>query len=73
MDFRTKVSIPKSSIQIEPFASIQCIGSCFANNIGKRFTEELFVTQVNPDGVMYSRLCTINTWNKSCLYIKGNK
>lgn len=65
MDFRTKVSIPKSSIQIEPFASIQCIGSCFANNIGKRFTEELFVTQVNPDGVMYNPASVFHSIERS--------
>ena len=65
MDFRTKVSIPKSLIQIEPFASIQCIGSCFANNIGKRFTEELFVTQVNPDGVMYNPASVFHSIKRS--------
>ncbi|WP_278820096.1 GSCFA domain-containing protein [Hoylesella nanceiensis] len=54
MKFRTIVDIPKSSFSIDPFARMLFVGSCFADNMGKKFTAEKFNTLVNPYGVMYN-------------------
>lgn len=54
MKFRTIVDIPKSSFSINPFARMLFVGSCFADNMGKKFTAEKFNTLVNPYGVMYN-------------------
>lgn len=54
MEFRTIVDIPKSDFKIRPSEKLFFVGSCFADNIGKRFSEEHFQTIVNPYGVMYN-------------------
>lgn len=54
MEFRTKVDIPESSWKIAPCEQMLFVGSCFADNIGNKFTEEKFRTLVNPYGVMYN-------------------
>lgn len=61
MEFRTIVDIPKSLWKIEPFERMLFIGSCFADNIGKRFTEEKFRAVVNPYGVMYNPASILHT------------
>lgn len=54
MDFSTKIDIRKSKFEIKPFEKILFVGSCFADNIGRRFIEEKFQAMVNPFGVMYN-------------------
>lgn len=54
MEFRTIVDIPVSSWKIKPAHRLLFVGSCFAGNIGRRFSEERFRVQVNPSGVMYN-------------------
>lgn len=54
MDFRTIVDIPAPSFRIEPQEEMLFVGSCFADNIGKRFAQEMFRATVNPFGVMYN-------------------
>ena len=61
MKFRTIVDIPKSSFSIDPFARILFVGSCFADNMGKKFTTEKFNTLVNPYGVMYNPASVYHT------------
>ena len=61
MKFRTIVDIPKSSFSINPFARMLFIGSCFADNMGKKFTAEKFNTLVNPYGVMYNPASVYHT------------
>lgn len=61
MDFRTIVDIPSSTWKIEPRERMLFVGSCFADNIGKRFTEENFHTVVNPYGVMYNPASILHT------------
>lgn len=72
MEFRTVVDIPKHSFQIEPLEEMLFVGSCFADNIGQRFRDELFPVTVNPYGTMYnpaSVLHTIERWvgQSACL------
>lgn len=61
MEFRTQVGIPKPTFGIHPQARMLFVGSCFADNIGKRFTEEMFLTTVNPLGVMYNPASILHT------------
>ena len=53
--------IPKSSFSIDPFARMLFVGSCFADNMGKKFTAEKFNTLVNPYGVMYNPASVYHT------------
>ena len=61
MKFRTIVDISKSSFSINPFARMLFVGSCFADNMGKKFTAEKFNTLVNPYGVMYNPASVYHT------------
>lgn len=61
MDFRTIVDIPKAAWQIEPCERMLFVGSCFADNIGRRFQEEKFRAVVNPYGVMYNPASILHT------------
>lgn len=51
---QTKVEIKKSSIEIKPADRILFVGSCFADNIGKRFIDNRFKAVANLYGVMYN-------------------
>lgn len=61
MEFRTKVKIPSFDFQIEPQEQMLFVGSCFAENIGRRFVEEQFRATVNPYGVMYNPVSVLHT------------
>lgn len=61
MLFRTTVDIPKPDFAIRPCERMLFVGSCFADNIGKRFVEEHFPTTVNPFGVMYNPASILHT------------
>ena len=64
MEFRTIVNIPRPTFELEPCERILFVGSCFADNIGKRFEEEKFRTMVNPFGVMYNPVSVLHTAKK---------
>lgn len=61
MDFRTKVKIEQPDFKIEPCEQMLFVGSCFADNIGKRFASEKFRVTVNPYGVMYNPASILHT------------
>lgn len=61
MEFRTIVDIPTPEFTIEPQEKILFVGSCFADNIGKRFVDEMFLATVNPLGVMYNPASILHT------------
>lgn len=61
MEFRTLVDIPPSSWQLSPCERMLFVGSCFADNMGRRFTEEKFRAVVNPFGVMYNPASILHT------------
>lgn len=65
MEFRTKVRIDKPGFEIQPCEEILFVGSCFADNIGRRFKEEKFRATVNPFGVMYNPASILHTVEKS--------
>ena len=64
MEFRTIVNIPRPTFELEPYERILFVGSCFADNIGKRFEEEKFRAMVNPFGVMYNPVSVLHTVKK---------
>ena len=61
MDFRTMVDVPRPGFEIGPQERILCVGSCFADSIGRRFVEEKFRATVNPFGVMYNPASILHT------------
>lgn len=67
MEFRTPVNITLAPFAIEPRERMLFVGSCFADNIGRRFVEDKFRATVNPYGVMYnpaSILHTVKRWTE---------
>lgn len=61
MKFRTIVNIPQASFSIEPCERMLFVGSCFADNMGKRFVDNKFRATVNPYGVMYNPASILHT------------
>ena len=61
MKFRTEVDINKPTFSIPPLERMLFVGSCFADNIGRRFKEEEFRAVVNPYGVMYNPVSVLHT------------
>lgn len=70
MLFRTEVLIPKPSFCIRPLQRMLFVGSCFADNIGRRFEEEKFRAVVNPYGVMYNPVSILHTVGR---YVDENR
>ena len=61
MKFRTEVQISKPLFSIPPLQRMLFVGSCFADNIGRRFCENKFRAVVNPYGVMYNPISILHT------------
>lgn len=70
MDFRTEVKIDKADFEIQPSQRLLFVGSCFADNLGKRFIENRFQAVVNPYGVMYNPTSIFHTVEK---YLKDDR
>ena len=65
MELQTKVNIPKPSFRINATDRLLFVGSCFAENIGRRFVDNQFDAIVNPYGTMYNPASvghTIERW-----------
>lgn len=60
MDFRTLVDLPLKQLSINHSHRIMTIGSCFADNIGKKLIENKFQCIVNPFGVLYNPYSIMN-------------
>ena len=54
MELTTKVNIQASEKKIGYQDSILLLGSCFADNIGDKFSEHYFQATVNPYGTLYN-------------------
>ncbi len=61
MQLTTIVDIPKSDFEILPGDTMLFVGSCFADNMGKRFIDDCFRATVNPYGVMYNPVSVRHT------------
>ena len=60
MKLQTTVEIPKKELSLNYKDSILCMGSCFADEIGKRLTDCYFDTLVNPFGVLFNPMSISN-------------
>lgn len=65
MLFRTEIDIPKADFEIQPAEQMLFVGSCFADNLGRRFLENRFRATLNPFGVMYNPASILHTVEKS--------
>ena len=61
MEFRTKVSVGRAPFSIRPCCRMLFVGSCFADCMGRRFTDDRFRAVVNPFGVMYNPASVLHT------------
>ena len=61
MELQTKVNIVKSLFKISPTDRLLFVGSCFAENIGRRFVGNQFDAVVNPYGTMYNPASVLHT------------
>lgn len=61
MQFLTPVNIPRAHFSIGPCECMLFVGSCFADNMGKRFVADRFRAVVNPYGVMYNPASVLHT------------
>lgn len=52
--FRTIVNIPESKLKIGFESDLLAMGSCFAENIGTKFSNNYFNISVNPFGVLFN-------------------
>jgi len=64
MELFTRVDIPCADFKIDYSSNLMFIGSCFADNISRRFTERKFHTLVNPFGTIYNPLSIANLFNR---------
>ncbi|HQB20691.1 MAG TPA: GSCFA domain-containing protein, partial [Bacteroidales bacterium] len=53
-NFRTEIQILRSNTLINHQDKLLMIGSCFAENIGKKLIENKFQLLLNPFGVLYN-------------------
>ena len=59
--FQTKVQIPSSPLKIGYEDHIMTLGSCFAENIGKKLNDVFFLTDINPFGMLYNPFSISNS------------
>lgn len=74
MEFRTPVNITLAPFAIEPRERMLFVGSCFADNIGRRFVDDKFRATVNPYGVMYnpaSIMHTVKRWTGELVAVQS--
>ena len=62
--FRTIVPLPEAPFRIGAAEHVLCIGSCFADEIGRRFQDDHFPTVANPYGVMYNPASVLHSVTK---------
>ncbi len=54
--FFTPVNLPDSKFEINYTDNLFTLGSCFAENIGKKLQDAFFLSFINPFGVLYNPL-----------------
>lgn len=52
--FSTPINIPPSPVKIGYQHQLMTLGSCFAENIGKKLNDAFFRVNINPFGVLYN-------------------
>lgn len=61
MEFRTIVEIPHAAFEMLPCEEVLLVGSCFADEIGRKFRENGFPAISNPYGTMYNPASILHT------------
>ena len=61
MEFRTPISIEPSKWRVAPCETMLFVGSCFADNMGRRLKDDMFRVTANPYGVMYNPASILHT------------
>ncbi len=61
MQWNTPVIIDKPDFLIQPCEEILFVGSCFADNMARRMTEDKFRVTANPFGTMYNPASVLHT------------
>lgn len=61
MDFRTRVQIHKSDVEIDHTVKMMLFGSCFSENIGIKLKEHKFKVDSNPFGILYNPVSISNS------------
>ena len=51
----------RAEVQVRPCEEVLFVGSCFANEVGRRFEEEGFPVTINPYGTMYNPVSILHT------------
>jgi hypothetical protein len=64
MDFTTSIPISKSSNPIDYDSRIISLGSCFAQNIGEKFSYFKFQNTVNPFGIIFNPVSIENLFSR---------
>ncbi len=64
MDLFTKIDIPQSNFKIDYKFNLFFFGSCFAENISRKWANHKFHVQANPLGVVYNPLSIENFFRK---------
>lgn len=54
MELNTRIVIPQPSFKISYADNLLLLGSCFAENIGQKLSDNKFRTDVNPFGTLYN-------------------
>ncbi|GIV32234.1 MAG: hypothetical protein KatS3mg030_536 [Saprospiraceae bacterium] len=58
--FRTTLTVPPAPFRIDHHTPVSCIGSCFAEEIGKRMQRLKFPVALNPMGILYNPVSVAN-------------
>lgn len=61
MEFRTSVETGKAEFEVGPGERVLLVGSCFANEIGRQFSDNGFPVTVNPYGTVYNPASILHT------------
>lgn len=72
MLLQTKVDIEKAPFSIRPKDKVLFVGSCFADKMGQHMTDDMFLTTVNPYGVMYNPASVMHTVERVLDNEEGN-
>jgi len=59
--FQTRIEIPQNTVKITYEDNILALGSCFAENIGRKLKNVYFETDINPFGVLYNPVSIRNS------------
>ena len=60
MNLQTKITIAAPDFSIDYNSKLMMLGSCFAENMGSKFSYYKFDVDVNPCGIIYNPLSVAN-------------